>query len=118
MGYLIRQMNIEDYDVVLKLWQSSKSIVLSTIDSKECVARLLEKNTGLSYVAIMEDQIVGAVLCSQDGRLGYLSNLIVAPSCRRQGIARQLVSRRTVSRLTTCVIRRWNESCQDACSPG
>jgi len=93
MAYLIRQMGIEDYDAVLKLWQASSSIVLGTIDSRECVARLLEKNTGLSFVAIVDDQIVGAVLCSQDGRLGYLSNLIVAPSCRRQGIGRQLVSR-------------------------
>lgn len=93
MGYLIRQMSVEDYDAVLQLWQKSKSIVLSTIDSRECVGKLLEKNTGLSYVAIMDDQIVGAVLCSQDGRLGYLSNLIVAPAYRRQGIARQLVGR-------------------------
>ena len=43
MGYLIRQMSVEDYDAVLQLWQKSKSIVLSTIDSRECVGKLLEK---------------------------------------------------------------------------
>ena len=39
------------------------------------------------------DTIIGAVLCSHDGRLGYLSHLVVSDEYRRQGIGRQLVSR-------------------------
>ena len=93
MGFLVRQMAIEDYDDVLSLWKSSDAIVLSKVDSQDIIKRLLERNTGLSFVAMDGDKIIGAVLCSHDGRLGYLSHLVVANAYRRQGIGRQLVSR-------------------------
>jgi ribosomal protein S18 acetylase RimI-like enzyme len=93
MGFLVRQMAIEDYDDVLLLWKSSDAIVLSKVDSQDIIKRLLERNTGLSFVAMDGDKIIGAVLCSHDGRLGYLSHLVVSNEYRRQGIGRQLVSR-------------------------
>lgn len=93
MHFTVRQMGIEDYDKVLALWKSSDSIQLSKVDSRECIKRFLERNTGLSYVALDGDQIIGAVLCSHDGRLGYLSHLITAQEYRRQGVGRQLVGR-------------------------
>ncbi len=93
MHFTVRQMGIEDYDKVLALWKSSDSIQLSKVDSRECIKRFLERNTGLSYVAMDGDQIIGAVLCSHDGRLGYLSHLITAQEYRRQGVGRQLVGR-------------------------
>lgn len=93
MGYLVRQMSIEDYDAVLALWKKSDAIVLSKVDSLECIKKFLERNTGLSYIAMDNSEIVGAVLCSHDGRLGYLSHLVVAEGYRRQGIGRQLVGR-------------------------
>ena len=93
MQYTVRQMGIEDYDNVLALWKSSDSIHLSKVDSRECIQRFLERNTGLSYVALDGDKIIGAVLCSHDGRLGYLSHLITAADFRRQGVGRQLVGR-------------------------
>lgn len=93
MHFTVRQMGIEDYDKVLALWKSSDSIQLSKVDSRECIKRFLERNTGLSYVAMDGDQIIGAVLCSHDGRLGYLSHLITAQEYRRQGVGRQLIGR-------------------------
>jgi ribosomal protein S18 acetylase RimI-like enzyme len=38
-------------------------------------------------------QLVGAVLCSHDGRLGYLTHLAVDKDHRRQGLGRSLVGR-------------------------
>jgi ribosomal protein S18 acetylase RimI-like enzyme len=86
-------MGIEDYDAVLALWKDSDAIVLSKVDSLECIKKFLERNTGLSYVAMDGSEMVGAVLCSHDGRLGYLSHLVVVKGYRRQGIGRQLVGR-------------------------
>jgi len=93
MGYMVRQMVIEDYDEVLALWKNSESILLSKVDSMECIKKFLERNTGLSYVAMDGSEMIGAVLCSHDGRLGYLSHLVVSKDFRRQGIGRQLVGR-------------------------
>jgi ribosomal protein S18 acetylase RimI-like enzyme len=93
MQFTVRQMGIEDYDKVRTLWQNSDSIHLSKVDSRECIQRFLERNTGLSYIAMDGDEIIGAVLCSHDGRMGYLSHLITAKEYRRQGVGRQLVGR-------------------------
>ncbi len=93
MQYTVRQMVIDDYDNVLALWNSSESIQLSKVDSRECVQHFLERNTGLSYVALDGEKVIGAVLCSHDGRLGYLSHLVTAKGYRRQGVGRQLVGR-------------------------
>ena len=86
MGYTVRQMRIEDYEEVVALWRATDAIVLSKIDSKEFVKRFLDRNMGLSFVALDDGQIIGAVLCSHDGRMGYLSHLVVAESHHRQGI--------------------------------
>jgi ribosomal protein S18 acetylase RimI-like enzyme len=93
MGFVVRQMEIEDYEPVLELWKGSEAIILSGADSRERIQKLLERNTGLSYVALVDNLIAGAVLCSQDGRMGYLTHLVVGEQHKRQGIGRQLVSR-------------------------
>jgi N-acetylglutamate synthase len=86
----IRLMTIEDYDEVLALWQSTPGIGLSSADSKESIARLLEHNPGLSFVAFAEGMLVGAVLGSSDSRRGYLHHLAVKSSHWRYGIGKIL----------------------------
>jgi ribosomal protein S18 acetylase RimI-like enzyme len=93
MGYEIKEMNIGNYDEVYALWKSSKGIALSSADSREHIARLLEMNPGLSFVVMDQDKVIGAVLCSQDGRMGYLTHLVVDKEYRRQGLGRSLVGR-------------------------
>ena len=89
----IREMTIGDYEIVYLLWQSSEQIGLSDADSKEGIKRFLERNPGLSFVALDGDQLVGAALCGHDGRRGYIHHLVVAESHRKQGIGRSLVGR-------------------------
>jgi ribosomal protein S18 acetylase RimI-like enzyme len=93
MSFTVRQMEITDYDTVFGLWERSEAIILSGADSREHIQKLLERNVGLSYVALVDEMVVGAVLCSHDGRMGYLTHLVVSEEQRRQGIGRQLVSR-------------------------
>ena len=93
MGFVVRQMEIGDYDPVWQLWNSSDAITVSSAESRERIQNLLERNPGMSNVALVDDKIAGAVLCSQDGRIGFLTHLVVGEEHRRQGIGRQLVSR-------------------------
>ncbi len=93
MGYNMQEMNIGYYDQVYILWKNSKGVRLSEIDSRDNIARLLERNPGLSFVALDGDTVVGAVLCSHDGRIAYLTHLAVNKEYRRQGIGRSLVGR-------------------------
>ena len=107
VNVVIQEMSIEDYDEVRALWLVSEGIQVSDIDSRESIGRFLERNAGLSFVARENDKLVGAVLCGHDGRRGYIDQLAVRDSHRRQGIGRSLVSR-CLFHLMRIGIRRWN----------
>jgi len=93
MSITIRDMGIEDYESVYRLWGNVEGIGLSDADSKEGIKRFLERNPGLSFIAADGAQIVGAALCGHDGRRGYIHHLAVANAYRRQGIGKSLVGR-------------------------
>jgi ribosomal protein S18 acetylase RimI-like enzyme len=100
-------MRLEDYDEVRALWQISQGIELSDADSRNSIARFLDRNPGLSFVARDEGALVGAVLCGHDGRRGYIDHLAVRESHRRQGIGRALVGR-CLYNLMQIGIRKWH----------
>ncbi|MEZ6044643.1 MAG: GNAT family N-acetyltransferase [Planctomycetaceae bacterium] len=91
--FKIRPLSIDDYDSITALWQKSEGVALSSADSREAISLYLERNPGLSQVAICADQIVGTLLCGHDGRRGYLHHLAVEESYRSQGIATALVNK-------------------------
>jgi N-acetylglutamate synthase len=94
MGFSIKEMTIEDYDEVYALWRATEGVGLSEADAREGIARFLERNPGLSYIARSESgELVGTALCGHDGRRGYIHHLAVAESARRQGLGRNLVGR-------------------------
>ncbi|MBR6186244.1 MAG: GNAT family N-acetyltransferase [Clostridia bacterium] len=87
-----RQMTIKDYDSVWALWMSSKNMGFNDRDdSREGIAKLLERNPGLSFVAMDGDTLAGVILSGQDGRRGYIYHLAVRASYRRQGVGTKLV---------------------------
>ena len=89
----LREMTIDDFDVVIIIWENSEGIGLSDADSKEGIRNFLIRNPGLSFVAMDREEIVGAALCGHDGRRGYIHHLAVADSHRKKGIGRSLVNR-------------------------
>ncbi len=90
----LRPMQIEDYDEVRQLWETSDGVGLhDPSDSRQQIAFYLERNPGLSQVAVQQSKIVGAVLCGHDGRRGYLSHLAVAADFRGQGIGKRIVAK-------------------------
>ena len=91
MNHAIRAMTIADYDAVLRLWQDTEGVGLNESDARENTASFLARNPGLSRVAALGTEMVGAVLCGHDGRRGYLHHLAVAQPHRRQGLGRRLV---------------------------
>lgn len=93
MNITIHEMDINDYDQIYQLWKSSENIGLSKADSRYGIAKFLERNPGMSYVARKGEELVGTVLCGHDGRRGYIHHLMVHPDHRRQGIGQSLVSR-------------------------
>lgn len=87
----IRPMLIEDYEDVYSLWTHIQGFGIRSIDdSKEDIARFLERNPNTSAVAICDNRIVGNILCGHDGRQGSFYHVCVAKDYRRNGIATRM----------------------------
>lgn len=92
MSVSYRSFEAEHLDPVLDLWSRSEGVDVGS-DSPESLRQFLERNRGLSWVAMRGGLLVGAALCGHDGRRGYIHHLAVDPSARRCGIGRALVDR-------------------------
>ena len=91
MDHDIREMTIDDYDEAVALWEASEGVGLSEGDDREGVALCLRRNSSLSFVACVDNALVGAALCGHDGRRGYLYHLAVDKNHRNKGIGHALV---------------------------
>lgn len=87
---IIRPMTKEDYDEVYTMWQTTSKRALSNADNKEQIERYLDRNAGMSQVAVCDGKIVGTVLAGHDGRRGFIHHMAVMPQYRRKGIGRSL----------------------------
>ena len=67
MALVIREFTMGDYDSAYALWNAAVGVGLSQADEPRNIARFLEHNPGLSFVAEEEATIVGAVLWGPTG---------------------------------------------------
>lgn len=89
---MIRIMTIEDYQEVYDLWTRIRGLALRSIDdSYEGVKRFLKRNPATSVVAVEDGNIVGSILCGNDGRRGCFYHVCVDEGYRRRGLGRQMV---------------------------
>ncbi len=89
----VRAFQAADFEEVRKLWASTEGLGFGPGDSREAVTHFLDRNPGLSLVAVDMGAIVASVLCGHDGRRGYMYRLAVAPDYRNQGLAKDMVRR-------------------------
>lgn len=91
-GLEIQPLTLAAYEQVYALWQQCpEGIGLGEVDSRAGIARYLERNPGMSFIAMAGGEVIGSVLCGHDGRRGYLHHLAVHPTARRRGVGRRLV---------------------------
>jgi len=92
-------MQIEDYDDVLALWNASLTSTRDVTDTREAIAKFLQRNPNISVVATVgadanppAPKIVGSILCGHDGRRGFLYHVAVDETMRRQGVAQAMLN--------------------------
>lgn len=93
MSIQITEMTAADCDGVVSFWQQQEGIGLNESDTPNAIAACLNRNPRMSFIVRDGGQIVAAVLCSHDGRRGYLHHLAVNSTHRRRGIGKSLVQR-------------------------
>ena len=89
----IRPMTKEDYDEIFAMWQITSKRALSKADERDQIARYLQRNAGMSQVAVTDGKIVGTVLAGHDGRRGFIHHMAVLPQYRRRRIGHKLAER-------------------------
>ena len=86
-----RLMTIDDYEAAYDLWIKCGNGLNNKDDSREGIEKYLKRNPSTSYVAVLNGNVVGVVLCGHDGRRGIIQHACVSPDCRRMGIGKKLV---------------------------
>jgi ribosomal protein S18 acetylase RimI-like enzyme len=89
---IIREMRLADYEAMYALWLGCEGIGLGASDSREQIGLYLARNPGMSFVAEVDDRLVGTILGGHDGRRGTIHHAAVHPDFRHQGIGQQLVA--------------------------
>ena len=91
---MIRQFNLaRDYDAVIDLWHSAgPGVHIGVSDTRQEIARKLERDPDLFLVAEEAGQIVGTVIGGFDGRRGMVYHLAVAARHRGNGIGTALMN--------------------------
>lgn len=89
----IRNFTLDDYDAAYQLWQASApGIGLSRSDTREEIAKKLQRDPDLFLVAEDDGKIIGTVIGGYDGRRGIIYHLAVARAYRGNGIGKQLMA--------------------------
>jgi len=113
----IRDLRAEDYDELARLWDAAElPFHPEGRDSRENVERELGSGQADFFVMEVGGKMVGAALCTNDGRKGWINRLAVDPKHRRTGIASMLVKeaeRRFDARglgISACLVHNDNPS--------
>jgi GNAT superfamily N-acetyltransferase len=80
---------LDDADQIVRFWQESGAS-MGISDTVDRVRRVLGTPAAVLMLAVGDGTIVGTLLGADDGWRGNLYRLVVHPSRRREGIARQL----------------------------
>ncbi len=51
-------------------------------DSRKGIEKYLKRNPDTSFVAILDEKVVGVILCGHDGRRGIIQHACVSPDYR------------------------------------
>lgn len=75
---MIRSMCIEDYEAIKQLWLTTSGMGLNDVDdSYEGISRYLKRNPTTSFVAEVDGEVIGSILCGHDGRRGFIYHTTV-----------------------------------------
>ncbi len=99
---LLREFTLSDYDAVYALWQNAgPGIGLGRSDTREEIAKKLQRDPDLFLVATDGVKIIGTMIGGFDGRRGLIYHLAVEQAYRQRGIGKLLmdeIERRLVAK--------------------
>ena len=90
----MRCMKTTDLENAIRLWNETPGVVVrEEDDSKEGIARFLARNPNTTLVLEKDGEIIGTLLCGNDGRRGFLYHFVVHPDYRRRGLGKMMLQK-------------------------
>ena len=90
---LLREFTLDDYEAVCALWeQYPEELGIGRSDSREEIAKKMERDPDLFLIAEENGEIIGTVIGGFDGRRGLIYHLAVDRASRGKGFGRDLMS--------------------------
>lgn len=88
----IRKLATNDYDRILKVWEEA-DLPFRPLgrDSRKSISDQLESEKVIILGAIEENELIGVIMVTHDGRKGWINRLAVLKKHRHMGIASALV---------------------------
>jgi ribosomal protein S18 acetylase RimI-like enzyme len=87
----IRAFDMSDYPAVKGIWENV--FTLRPTDDKSYIKLKLQRDPDLFLVAEVDDEVVGVVFASYDGRQAIIHRLAVMPEYQKKGIGSELMSK-------------------------
>ncbi len=87
-----REMQLGDYDDIVRLWRLSAGVKLRGADSRDGIGKYLLRNPGMSFIAEDGVGLVGTVMGGHDGKRGYIQHLATRSDRRQSGVATRLLA--------------------------
>jgi ribosomal protein S18 acetylase RimI-like enzyme len=119
-GLCIRDYTMADYESLIQVWEAAGlHHKPGGRDSREEVERQAGMSVTIILLGVMDDKLAGTIVCTHDGRKGWLNRLAVHPDNRGLGVARALVEegerrlRAEGIRIIGVLVEDWNTvSCE------
>ncbi len=92
MDYLIRPLDITDYENMTELWQrSGLPFRPKGRDSYEAMAKEFKRMETCFFGMFDGDKMIGTIIGSSDGRKGWINRLVIDPDYRGRKLAARLI---------------------------
>ncbi len=84
---------MSDYNAVFDLWSNTSGMGMRSLDdSYEGIENFLHRNPETCFVAESSGQIIGSILCGNDGRRGFIYHTAVDEKYRKMGVGGSLLN--------------------------
>ena len=112
----IRKMKTSDYDNLIKLWnKAGLPYRPKGRDKKNKISKELKKPSTNILLMEYENNIIGSIFATHDGRKGWINRLAIIPKCRNKGFAIKLINEaeniliQQGIEIIACLIENWNK---------
>lgn len=94
MAKVIKQLTIEDYDEIIRIWLfSGLPFKPKGRDSKELMAKEMANVNVIYYGMYLDEKLVGVCIGNYDGRRGWINRLALDPDYRGKNYSLELINK-------------------------